>query len=57
MPQIRADLVGVVYVRTGTTEHVVLAAGEDVPEGATVGDHLIEPGTAGEDVPKAPARK
>ena len=36
--QIRSDLVGVVYV-----EDLVLRAGDIIPDGVTVGDHLLEP--------------
>ena len=34
--RIRSDLVGVVHV-----DGAVLAAGDEVPEGVTVGDHLV----------------
>lgn len=40
--KIRADLEGVVYVGGH-----VLAAGDDVPAGVTVGDHLLEKGASG----------
>ena len=36
--RIRSDLVGVVYV-----EGLVLRAGDTIPDGVTVGDHLLEP--------------
>lgn len=36
--RIRSDLVGVVYV-----ESLVLRAGDTIPDGVTVGDHLFEP--------------
>ena len=35
--KIRSDLVGVVHV-----DGVVLAAGDTIPDGAVVGEHLIE---------------
>lgn len=44
--KIRADLEGVVHVGD-----VVLAAGDTIPAGVTVGDHLTE-GTAGGDTGK-----
>lgn len=40
--QIRGDLDGVVYVAG-----MVLAAGDTIPDGVTVGDHLIEKEKAG----------
>ena len=42
--RIRSDLVGVVYV-----ESLVLRAGDTIPDGVTVGDHLLEPETAASD--------
>lgn len=41
MPKIRADLVGVVFVYVDDAP-VQLGAGDDIPEGAEVGDHLLE---------------
>ena len=44
MARIKADLVGVVYVYgpDGSALPEPLAAGDDVPEGVTVGDHLLD---------------
>ena len=42
--RIRSDLVGVVYV-----ESLVLRAGDTIPDGVTVGDHLLEPEAGPED--------
>lgn len=41
MARIRADLVGVVIVRTGVATVARLRAGDEVPAGATVGAHLL----------------
>jgi len=50
--RIRSDLVGVVYV-----ESLVLRAGDTIPDGVTVGDHLLEPDGEAADVdPKPPTR-
>lgn len=38
--KIRSDLEGVVYVRTPDGSVACLAAGDTVPDGVTVGDHL-----------------
>lgn len=46
-PNIRTDLVGVVHVRNDSDSVLVLKAGDHVPKGYTVGDHLIAPDTAG----------
>ena len=43
MANIIHDLVGVVFVRTPTGT-VVLRAGDVIPEGASVGSHLVEGG-------------
>lgn len=43
--RIRSDLDGVVYAHLGDGV-VRLAAGDPVPDGAVVGDHLIDSGTA-----------
>lgn len=40
--KIRADLVGVVPVRMGFDSVVFLRAGDDVPEGVSLGDHVVE---------------
>lgn len=45
MAKIREDLIGIVYVG----EHV-LKAGETVPEGVTVGDHVLAPESDSEPV-------
>lgn len=41
MGSIRSDLVGVVFVSTEGGDVLRLAAGDAIPEGVTVGDHLI----------------
>lgn len=41
--RIRADLDGVVIVRDASEQLVTLAAGDDVPDGVTVGAHALEP--------------
>lgn len=41
--RIRADLDGVVIVRDASEQLVTLAAGDDVPDGVTVGAHVLEP--------------
>lgn len=46
MKKIRDDLDGVVYVRAGA-DVVTLRAGDDVPEGVDVADHLV----AGDEAP------
>lgn len=38
--KIRPDLIGVVVVRDADYAAVTLRAGDEVPEGVTVGDHL-----------------
>ena len=40
MQTIREDLVGVVLVATENGAPIMLKAGDEVPEGVTVGDHL-----------------
>ena len=52
MPTIRDDLEGVVYIprNHGASAPLVLRAGDTVPDGVTVGDHLLSTGTE----PKAP---
>lgn len=40
--KIRADLVGVVPVRKGFDSVVFLRAGDEVPEGVTLGDHVFD---------------
>lgn len=44
MAKIRADLTGVVVIPGDGGEPTILAAGGKIPEGVTVGDHLIDPG-------------
>ena len=41
MPTIRAELVGVVVI-PGDGAPTILWAGDTVPDGVTVGDHLID---------------
>ena len=40
MAKIRDDLVGVVYIEV-EGDRVMLRAGDDVPDGVSVGDHLL----------------
>ena len=49
--KIRKDLVGVVFVATENGSPIMLKAGDEVPEGVTVGDHLTvdEPTTDTDD--------
>jgi hypothetical protein len=58
MAKIRADLIGVTIITTDAGP-VMLAAGDEVPEGAVVGDHLTEPEAptepAGDEVPEGAA--
>ena len=51
MQTIREDLVGVVFVATENGSPIMLKAGDEVPEGVTVGDHLTvdEPTTDTDD--------
>jgi len=42
MPKIRSDLEGVVYVEIDYVGRVTLVAGDEIPDGAVVGDHLID---------------
>lgn len=42
MAKIRTDLDGVVWVEVNG-DRVALAAGDDVPDGIAVGDHLVAP--------------
>lgn len=42
MPTIRADLVGVVVIPGDGGVPTVLKAGDTVPDGVTVGEHLID---------------
>lgn len=44
--QIRKDLVGTTHVHLPGGGVVVLLAGDTVPDGVEVGDHLIEKGEA-----------
>lgn len=46
MAKIRDDFEGITIVRTGSAQDVVLRAGDEVPDGATVGDHLLAPKTS-----------
>ncbi len=41
MGSIRSDLVGVVFIQTDGGDVVRLSAGDEIPEGVVVGDHLI----------------
>jgi len=53
--KIRADLVGVVHVpgQIGVT----LKAGDEVPEGVELGDHLFDPAPAPSERPSSARRK
>lgn len=42
MSKVRADLVGAVLVRNADGQQVSLVAGDDVPDGYELGDHLLE---------------
>lgn len=55
MSRIRSDLVGVVCAYVDDAP-VVLKAGDEVPEGAEVGDHIIDP-VAGDEVPEGAPTK
>ena len=61
MQTIREDLVGVVFVATENGSPIMLKAGDEVPEGVTVGDHLTvdEPttDTDGKPEPKPKTRR
>ena len=43
MGSIRSDLVGMVFIPTDGGDVLRLAAGDVIPEGVVVGEHLIEP--------------
>ena len=43
MSRIRADLIGVVIARDADGQLVTLEAGDEVPSGVVVGDHVTEP--------------
>jgi hypothetical protein len=46
MARIRADLYGSVLVTLpGSSDPIALTAGQEVPEGIEVGDHVLEPGS------------
>ena len=45
MSSIRADLAGVVVIPTDGGNPIILAAGDPVPQGVTLGGHLLEPKT------------
>lgn len=47
--KIRGDLDGVVYVRLPDGGVACLQAGDTVPDGVTVGDHLTNDGVEGKD--------
>lgn len=51
MTRIREDLVGVVHAHSADERVVILAAGDDVPDGFTVGEHLVESAPASEEIP------
>lgn len=54
MARIRADLVGAVLVTLpGSSDPLALTAGQKVPEGIEVGDHVLEPGSGS--TPATPA--
>lgn len=46
--KIRGDLDGVVYVHAAGGGLVVLSAGDTVPDGVQVGEHLVEDGPKSE---------
>lgn len=49
MARIRADLVGAVLVTLpGSSDPIALTAGQKVPEGIEVGDHVLEPSGSSE---------
>lgn len=49
MARIRQDLVGSVLVaHPGTSDPIALIAGDEVPDGIFVGEHVLEPGSASE---------
>ena len=56
MATIRDDLVGVVTAYDATGVSVVLVAGDDVPEGVEVGDHLLA-GAVEPEAATAPTRR
>lgn len=39
--KIRSDLVGVVEIPTGAGTSTILRAGDEMPEGITLGEHLL----------------
>ena len=56
MAKIRADLIGGVTLRIGL-DPVTLYAGNEIPEGAAIGDHLVETGgSTGEQTRSEPPR-
>ena len=57
MSRIRSDLVGVVTVRDASAQLVTLSAGDEVPEGVVVGDHLTEPAEPAEPAGNAVRRR
>lgn len=56
MTAIRDDLDGVVYVDVAGTR-VMLRAGDEVPDGVTVGDHLLDRSDDAVDDPADPLRE
>lgn len=46
MSKIREDLEGIVAVTVSPGEVMVLTAGDEVPEGVTLGEHVLEPDVA-----------
>lgn len=40
--RIRSDIEGVVVIPTEVGVPIILAAGDEIPEGVTVGPHLLE---------------
>ncbi|BBZ65814.1 hypothetical protein MINS_12430 [Mycolicibacterium insubricum] len=51
MTAIRSDLVGVVFVNVPGVGMTQLQAGDTIPDGAVVGDHLTDPNEPTEDNP------
>lgn len=55
MPTIRTDLIGVTTATDPDGGALILAAGDEIPEGVTVGDHLIAEAAA--EIPEGDAVK
>lgn len=63
MPTIRTDLIGVTTVNDPDGGILILSAGDEIPEGVTVGDHLIAEAdesaadAAGDEIPEGAEAK